>query len=764
MNNDSKDITKNSKMLEEFLQALAAGKVVQRGKNIIDPFLLEEGEPFQYGGASSEKITFDIEQRRRVLEAYEEKVRVYVESVEKIFSKHADYNSALNQIREVSTKLFACNEKINVLQKKDVQNFSLSEMKKLEELYNERIRLNNQYIDYQQGLIKFVHIDENGLGTAVNGINVVENYISAKERAEYDLRVVARNDFIKNEPFFKVSSDAEEISLKDKEVKVVSGKLTRFTKKMFDKVTGKFTSDKNGILTKITGFFDKFTDEKKLKNNVHAFMCDMRANDMLMQMIKKIYNLEESKEKELYKSANSPALGFVAINPYDFYKEHRLSFDDIEYMLNEYLEVAKSGTATSEPLSPEIVKRLEEKCDSCLEEIKEDMEKKGLSTLQALNNTIHFSNDDYIKKQNLLENYKKASNKLYEKELNDFMKSIRGIELSELKDESASYDVMNLTEPKKEVEVQSTEPAKENTDNSVPTSELINMESSDVNIPNTEPINNNIIDDSSQPANTDLDNENEQNAELAKNEDAHSDEPVFVTATKNYITALENERIQLLQEYDERKKDLRAALERASAKKIKYGDRVPEMNEDPVVVAIQNEVNEIGKRMEKIADDIEHEETKIEELKNKHFLSKAKLNEKSMVIDDYNNVIEGLENDLKTHSTNHQNYFEPDKASNNSGRTSEFGPIEDTIDEDLANDRELNEYRSNLNTLQEEMDALKSDDITDILNHFEDMENAINNNANLSNEDKAEARKQLWENFAEYTATTDENSYKPKSR
>ena len=135
-----------------------------------------------------------------------------------------------------------------------------------------------------------------------------------------------------------------------------------------------------------------------------------------------------------------------------------------------------------------------------------------------------------------------------------------------------------------------------------------------------------------------------------------------------------------------------------------------------------------------------------------------------MVIDDYNNVIEGLENDLKTHSTNHQNYFEPDKASNNSGRTSEFGPVEDTMDEDLANDRELNEYRSNLNTLQEEMNALKSDNITDILNHFEDMENAINNNANLSNEDKAEARKQLWENFAEYTATTDEENYKPRSR
>lgn len=744
MNNDSKDITKNSKMLEEFLQALAAGNVIQEGKSINDISMLEVGKKIQYGSNALKEIIFGEEQLKYVADEYQKKCNKYKENIEKVFSKRADYNSALNQIREVSGKLDTCEGKISTYSARGVQNLSLSEMKELKKLYNERIKLNNQYIDYQQGLIDFIHGDDNGLGAAVEVANAFDDYIDTGTRKKIENDIICLIDFTKNEQFFKTSNSAEKLDLKNKNVKLVSGKLTRFTKKMFDKVTGKFMPNKNGVLTKMTGFFSKFTDEKKLKNNVHALKYDMRANDMLMEMLKTVYNVET-----------------------DFIKGRTdyagMSLDDIESMLNDYLTRAK-GTEKVRPLPPEILKRIEEKRDDYLKEIKEDIEKNGLPALQALNNTIHFSNDDYIKKQNLLENYKKASNKLYEKELNDFMKSIRGIELSELKDESASYDVMNLTDPKKEVEVQSTELAKENVDNSVPTSELINMESSDVNIPNTEPINNNIIDDTSQPANTDLDNENEQNAELAKNEDAHSDEPVFVTATKNYITALENERIQLLQEYDERKKDLRAALERASAKKIKYGDRVPEMNEDPVVVAIQNEVNEIGKRMEKIADDIEHEETKIEELKNKHFLSKAKLNEKSMVIDDYNNVIEGLENDLKTHSTNHQNYFEPDKASNNSGRTSEFGPIEDTIDEDLANDRELNEYRSNLNTLQEEMDALKSDDITDILNHFEDMENAINNNANLSNEDKAEARKQLWENFAEYTATTDENSYKPKSR
>ena len=41
MNNNSKDIIKDSKMLDEFLQALAAGNVIQEGKSINDITELE---------------------------------------------------------------------------------------------------------------------------------------------------------------------------------------------------------------------------------------------------------------------------------------------------------------------------------------------------------------------------------------------------------------------------------------------------------------------------------------------------------------------------------------------------------------------------------------------------------------------------------------------------------------------------------------------------------------------------------------------------
>lgn len=752
MNNNSKDIIKDSKMLDEFLQAFAAGNVIQEGKSINDITELEANKLVQCEGASFHNIAFNTEQLKYIANEYQKKIDMYKKSVEQVFSKRADYDKALNEIRLVYNKLHECEQKISEFVNKGIENLNNVEIKKLENLYNERIKFNEQYVDYQQGLILFIHADENGLGEVTNSEIALRNYVNPEIRTKLENEIICSESFVRDEPFFDVSAKNNEINNLKNKIKLVSGKLTNFTRNMFDKMNGKFVPRKDGVLAKLSGFTQKFIDKNKLEKNVHLFTKDMIVNDTLSLYFNSMYRLEKNRIKNEENCA-------------------RLTSDEIAALIDRSI--------SRNAFPPEILEGLNPKVFEYLEEINSNMNKSGLSSLQAINNTVHFSQADYNKKKDLLTNYAKASNKLFKKELNDFKEKIKDLNLSDLKDETAIFDVRVLPNPEAEMsektksDEQVNEPViidvKENTA-AIDTKPVESYASSqkDETVSDTEPLkdtsNSDDLSTSSQPVDADLDNENEQNAELAKNEDAHSDEPVFVTATKNYITVLENERTQLLQEYDERKKELRAALERANAKKIKYGDRVPEINEDPVVVAIQNEVNEIGKRMEKIADDIEHEETKLEELKNKQFLSKVKLNEKSMVIDDYNNVIEGLENDLKTHSTNHQNYFEPDKASNNSGRTSEFGPVEDTMDEDLANDRELNEYRSNLNILQEEMNALKSDNITDILNHFEDMENAINNNANLSNEDKAEARKQLWENFAEYTATTDEENYKPRSR
>ena len=145
-------------------------------------------------------------------------------------------------------------------------------------------------------------------------------------------------------------------------------------------------------------------------------------------------------------------------------------------------------------------------------------------------------------------------------------------------------------------------------------------------------------------------------------------------------------------------------------------------------------------------------------------MKKIQIENTNTAIENYRNGINERIEEIKQTRTEPKSFYRHDKPMSNVEKASVFGSVEDSLDEDIANDRVINEYKQRLEELTDERDITKSSSITDALDFYESLETAINGNDSLSEDEKATARKKLWEDFASYTSTIDEESYKSKSR
>ncbi len=702
------DITTDKKMLEGFLKEIARGGIKQDGKVISDVKMLVAGEPISCDNIRFNNLNFSNEQLDKVRAEYQKLLDEYETKLDDVCGKRAVYNKGLDEIEEVSKRLSSINREIDNLSARGISNLSSSELEYLGKLYEDRVKCNEVYLNYQKRIISYVHTDKDGIGTAFSAEINYRSLINKDTRNSYEKKLIDEYEYKLNEPFFDVSSDNKLSNiLQNKNVKLISGKLTKFTKGMFDKLTGKFTAKQDGVFSKIRNFADKFYNREKLNKKVQNLRSEIIANDIIMEAINTIYDMEHN---SIYSNGKG------------------LSYDDIANIFNTAAQNKQLQNL------PDIYNKVKEKIRVSLAEIKEKMDVHGYTTLEALNAALHLDENSYYTKQDLLSEYKKASTKLYRRDLRDFNKSIKDIDLSHTTEEDNSYDVRDVPNP-----------IGEKTSADEYEEPIISNEHS-----NEEEKQDNEYFDSDEYEEPVISNENEE--EVHENTEIQNDEPYFVRASNNYITSLEKAKGSLYEKYDEITEHLQERLELNNQQKIKYGDIVPEINEDLSFIALQKEKRNIEKELKDITNEIEDEKEKLASMKQQHILSQSKAKENAEKIQDYTDDIVNLENELRQ------------RREENIEHVSIFGNVEDTIEDDIANDEVLNENKEKLNELTEERDVLNSESIDAKLEYIAMLEAKINSNDNLSDEEKQNACRQLWADFDEYTNSVNEESYKPRTK
>ena len=779
MNND--DITIDKKMLEGFLKEIARGGIKQDGKVISDVKMLVAGEPISCDNIRFNNLNFSNEQLDKVRAEYQKLLVEYETKLDDVCRKRAVYNKGLDEIEEVSERLSSINREIYNLSARGISNLSSSELEYLGKLYEDRVNCNKKYLNYQKGIISYVHTDKDGIGTAFCAEINYRSLINKDTRNSYEKKLIDEYEYKLNEPFFDVSSGNKLLNiLQNEKVKLISSKLTTFKKDMFDKLTGKFTAKQDGIFSKIRNFAEKhFNSEEALKTlnkKVQNLRNDIHVNDIIMNIIKEIYDLEHT-----YISQNKKRLGY-----------------------NEIANMVETFVATlPKKYSSDICTKVKEKIKVSLAEIQEKMDVHGYTTLEALNAALHSDENSYYTKQNLLSEYKKASTKLFRIELNKFKKKKNGINLSHTTENDNSYDVRDVPNPGgnktsideyeepvitnenneeilnvqneeqnneyldsnlertpnfKDLNVQDEEQNNEYLDSDLERTpnfsnhDLNNMSGKDAKIPETEPVTELDIKTelSTETSNTST-NENNQN-EPASETEIQNDEPYFVRASNNYITSLEKAKGSLYEKYVEITEHLQKRLELDNQQKIKYGDIVPESNEDLYVIALQKEKRNIEKKLKDITKEIEDEKEKLASMKQQYIVSQIKAKERADKIQYYTKAIANIENGLR------------ERREENIKNASIWGNVEDTIEDDIANDEELKECNDYLNELKEKRDVLKSESVDAKLEYIEMQVDKINSNDNLSDEEKQNVCRQLWADFDEYTNSVNEESYKPRTK
>ena len=805
MNND--DITIDKKMLEGFLKEIARGGIKQDGKVISDVEMLVADKPTSCNNNSFNGLNFSNEQLVKVRAEYKKILEKYEDKLDDVFRNRAAYNKRLDEIEGVFDSLSSTQEEIRNLSARDISNLSSPELKHLKKLYKDLNKYNVDYINRQKEIILYVHAEKRGIGTAFSDEIKYRSLINKDTRNSCEKKLIEKYEYKHNAPIFGVSSGNEFLNilqnLQNKIVNLNSGKLTNFTKNMFDKSTGKFTVKQDGIFSKIRNFADKhFTSEKKLKKldeEVQNLRNDMLVNDIIMNKIKKIYKTE---------------CDHISQN------EKRLSYNDVVNMVNAMV------IGLPEQYSSDICTKVEEKIKVYLTEIEKNIEKNGYTMLEALNAALHSDENSYSKKQNLLSEYKKASTKLFRIESNQFKKENNGIDLSHTTEEDNSYDVRDVPNPigektsadeyeepvitnennEKVLNVQDEEQNNEYLDSDLektqyfPKHDKNNMPGKDAKIPETEPVTEPDIktelstetsntstneNNQNEPAsetdkednikkqireldlpeikletenkenrdNDFSDNENEE--EVHENTEIQNDEPYFVRASNNYITSLEKAKGSLDEKRKEITEHLQERLELNNQLKIKYGDIVPESNEDLSSIALQKEKSNIEKKLKDITKEIEDEKEKLASMKQQHIqhiVSQLRAKERDDKIQYYTKEIANIENGLR------------ERREKNIKNASIWGNVEDTIEDDIANDEELKEYNDHLNELKEKRDVLNSESINAKLEYIAMLEAKIKSNDSLSDEEKQNARRQLLVDFDEYTNSVNEESYKPRTK
>ena len=855
MNND--DITIDKKMLEGFLKEIARGGIKQDGKVISDVEMLVADKPTSCNNNSFNGLNFSNEQLVKVRAEYKKILEKYEDKLDDVFRNRAAYNKRLDEIEGVFDSLSSTQEEIRNLSARDISNLSSPELKHLKKLYKDLNKYNVDYINRQNEIILYVHAEKRGIETAFSDEIKYRSLINKDTRNSCEKKLIEKYEYKHNAPIFGVSSGNEFLNilqnLQNKIVNLNSGKLTNFTKNMFDKSTGKFTVKQDGIFSKIRNFADKhFTSEKKLKKldeEVQNLRNDMLVNDIIMNKIKKIYKTE---------------CDHISQN------EKRLSYNDVVNMVNAMV------IGLPEQYSSDICTKVEEKIKVYLTEIEKNIEKNGYTMLEALNAALHSDENSYDKKQNLLSEYKKASTKLFRIESNQFKKENNGIDLSHTTEEDNSYDVRDVPNPIgektsadeyeepvitnennekvlnvqdeeqnneyldsdlektpnfkdlnvqdeeqnneyldsdlertpnfKDLNVQDEEQNNEYLDSDLERTpnfsnhDLNNMSGKDAKIPETEPVTeldiktelstetsntstneNNQNEPASETDKEDnikkqireldlpeikletenkenrdndfSDNENEE--EVHENTEIQNDEPYFVRASNNYITSLEKAKGSLNEKRKEITEHLQERLELDNQQKIKYGDIVPESNEDLYVIALQKEKRNIEKKLKDITKEIEDEKEKLASMKQQHIqhiVSQLRAKERDDKIQYYTKEIANIENGLR------------ERREKNIKNASIWGNVEDTIEDDIANDEELKEYNDHLNELKEKRDVLNSESINAKLEYIAMLEAKIKSNDSLSDEEKQNARRQLLVDFDEYTNSVNEESYKPRTK
>lgn len=205
----------------------------------------------------------------------------------------------------------------------------------------------------------------------------------------------------------------------------------------------------------------------------------------------------------------------------------------------------------------------------------------------------------------------------------------------------------------------------------------------------------------------------------------------LATATK----AIENKKIELNQ-----------ALEDANQRKIKWQDKAPEINEDPIVIELQTELQTLREKLNQVQQNVEAMENQRKKLQEESKTISKNLEEIEQQIKNNKDVIDIRNEEIKNNAAN---------------RESAFGQVENTTESELSNDRVVLDAQDEIAKLQEQKQQLSAEESKAIetnLDQYSMLVNIINSNDNLTEEEKKQARDVLYQQFDNYANTTHETT------